>query len=47
MKIPSWAQNGLMSPEIRLSVVRAKETNKMKYFKAVRESLIDYFFIKI
>ena len=23
MKIPSWAQNGLMSPEMRLSVVRA------------------------
>ena len=23
MKIPSWAQNGIMSPEMRLSVVRA------------------------
>ena len=23
MKIPSWARNGLLSPEIRLSVVRA------------------------
>ena len=27
MKIPSWAQNGLMSPEIRLSVVRAMKVD--------------------
>ena len=49
MKIPSWAQNGLMSPEIRISVVRAKKITRWSIFRlwalSLKKILREYFFI--